>query len=420
VDSGGSEVSIAKKLRQVVAANFIEIVRPDEPAAPAAERSNSGTTAESLSPFSGGYSARVPLTPELTVEDGGADSPLAESRESVAEAETPFRTEAVAETATEVVEAAEAEAEQPAGPEEDSPFEASFLMMAEADRAELEAAEAADERSTPSPTPLTLSEAAAPAAAASSERMDRYSAGYDPLPLLGTGGAVDFERLMREANLPPVRFSAEQASKILSALPEDLPMRVKRMTVKATLDAVDPTAAIAPEDVVADAMLKKMHIAQYREALGDKVAEQRAAIEAEIARTRAEIEAAIARMEREIVRRQEAIAALELTKHRAAEECGKRIQQMEQVVLFFQAEAVAADPATPVANIATATAAAPSAPESEDELPPFMRDEAIYRLLGMDEKDAKAAEDESSEGGEERGRRSRRKVALNGTGEDEP
>jgi hypothetical protein len=250
--------------------------------------------------------------------------------------------------------------------------------------------------------------------------MDRYATGYDPLPLLGTGGSVDFERLMREANLPAVRFSAEQASKILGALPDDLPMRVKRMTVKATLDAVDPTANVAPEDVVADAMLKKMHIAQYREALAEKVGEQRSSIEADIARMRADIEAEIARMEREIVRRHEAIAALELTRHRAAEECGKRIHQMEQVVLFFQAEAAAAEPVIAVAkasSVATTTTA-PNEPDAEDELPPFMRDSAVYRLLGLEDTTEKSGGDDD-EASEERRPRSRKKVALNGTGEDD-
>jgi hypothetical protein len=416
VDSGGSEVSIAKKLRQVVAANFIEIVRPDEPAAPAAERLNPVKTDETLSPFSGGFTARGPLTPELSVEEGGTDSlqaeSLAESRESGIQAETPFLTEALEGTLEET----------PVVSEEEATPETPLLVMAEADSMEVRA-EAGETASLPeipleigNETPAVEPVSVAPVSSAPTERMDQYAIGYDPLPLMGANGVVDFERLVREANLPAVRFSAEQASKILSALPDDLPMRVKRMTVKATLDAVDPTAVIAPEDVVADAMLKKMHIAQYREALGEKVSAQKAAIEADIALTRAEIEAEIARMEKEIVRRQEAIAALEQSKQRAVEECGKRIHQMEEVVLFFQAEAAAAEPAVPVSSIATATAnaPAPNTPEAEDELPPFMRDSAVYRLLGLEEK----SEKETEEADEERGRRSRRKVALNGTGED--
>lgn len=412
MDSGGSEVSIAKKLRQVVAANFIEIVRPDEPVAPVAERSNSGTTGGTLSPFSGGFTAHRPQTPELSLEETAAGPDLAESlaepHESVTEEGVPSLTESVEETPEESAPPAE----ETLAP--DTPF----LVMAEADSVEVQAESeefpllAETTLETVSEPPVAETVSAVPAV--STERMDQYAVGYDPLPLLGTNGAVDFDRLVREANLPAVRFTAEQASKILAALPDDLPMRVKRMTVKATLDAVDPTAVIAPEDVVADAMLKKMHIAQYREALGEKVSAQKAAIEADIALTRAEIEAQIARLEKEIVRRQESIVSLEQARQRAAEECGKRIHQMEEVVLFFQAEAAAAEPAAPVSTIATAAASAPSVAEPEDELPPFMRDSAVYRLLGLEEKDEKATEETD----EDRGRRSRRKVALNGTGDD--
>jgi hypothetical protein len=194
---------------------------------------------------------------------------------------------------------------------------------------------------------------------------------------VGADGAVDFDRVLAGANLPRLGFTAEQVAKVLAALPNDLPMHVKRLTVRATLEAADREIVIDPQDVVADAMLKKVHVAQYRDALRAYVETVRRENGAEIERLQAEIE-----------RLKGASEAAEQKRRAADIACGERMTLMEQVVVFFQTEAPPVQTASGVDDIEDG---------DDEELPPFMREDAVFRMLGLDPAPADAGASDGDE-----------------------
>ena len=77
---------------------------------------------------------------------------------------------------------------------------------------------------------------------------------------LAPGGVPDFEKVYAKASLPKVGFGAEQAIEVIASLPADLPIQVKRSTVQATLTAMgkamNQSASVNIESVVADASRK--------------------------------------------------------------------------------------------------------------------------------------------------------------------
>jgi hypothetical protein len=199
--------------------------------------------------------------------------------------------------------------------------------------------------------------------------------GQDLTEFVGADGTVDFNRVLSSANLPHLGFTAEQVAKVLAALPNDLPMQVKRLTLKATLEAVDRNTVIDPQDVVADAMLKKMHVAQYRDSL-----------RAHVEMLRQDNAAKIVGLQTEIDRLKAASESAEQKRRVAETACDEQMALMEQVVVFFQSE-----------TAQNLSAAGSTSDEDEEELPPFMRDDAVFRMLGLDP----APDDAEAEDGKE-------------------
>ena len=216
---------------------------------------------------------------------------------------------------------------------------------------------------------------------------------------------VSIDAILSEANLPHVAFAAEQAAKVLSALPNDLPLQVKRLTVKATLDAVDRSRAIDPKEIVADAMLKKGHLTLYRDEFRAKVEALHQEADDETAAIRQQIEQEMARLKAESERLKTLKTAID-RKRRAVElAADERMAQMEQVIVFFQSEL-----ASELDRQATARPT-----DSEEELPSFMRDDAVFRMLGLESTDDDterdpAPSDEPSTNGV--ARRTRRRVSA--------
>ncbi|MDX1932223.1 MAG: hypothetical protein SFU56_06435 [Capsulimonadales bacterium] len=182
------------------------------------------------------------------------------------------------------------------------------------------------------------------------------------LALVAPHEPVDLERILQEARLPQVPFSAEQAAKVLAALPADLPLQVKRITVKATMEAVERTRAIEPQELVADAMLKKAHLSDYREEFHGHVEALHQETDLEIERLQAEIE-----------RLRQLKASFDRKKRALNQAADERIAQMEQVIVFFQSE-VAQE----------LEQAKPLTVDDDEELPPFMRDDSVMKMLGME------------------------------------
>jgi hypothetical protein len=249
-----------------------------------------------------------------------------------------------------------ARADEDAAPRHDAAEEAKESRPARQPERTMGVAPAAPTASDDSEQPLI-------AVQPSVENAPRASwAEHDLTEFIAADGTVDFDRVLAGANLPRIGFTAEQVAKVLAALPSDLPMHVKRLTLKATLEAVDRNAVIDPQDVVADAMLKKMHVGQYRDAL-------RTYVETLLQGNAAKIE----RLQDEISRLKAASEAAEQKHHAAESACDGQMSLMENVVVFFQSEAASVQPH-----------ASGETEENEDELPPFMRDDAVFRMLGLE------------------------------------
>lgn len=306
-------VSFANKLRQVVAANFVEISRPG--ASEDKEAPGPGETGRGASPSENalaGYSADRSAARAAT-EDG---QPLS-SRDDSGDAtvETDSRIQAQAE-GTEV--------------SADSPLE------------------------TLSPIPST-----SPVSSTADD------ASLDPMALLNAEGNIDFGLVFARAAVPSsASFTAEQALSMLHSMPSDLPLRVKRLTVKATLDAVGQAVGATPMDIVDDAGRKITALEAFITEASERAQELRNAEDTEIDRLRATI------IERETEK--SAISQREETLFLS---CRTKISDLDQVMAFFNTGE----------SESTASAADAESEEDEDtdELPAYLQEDAVKRLLGL-------------------------------------
>ena len=180
-------------------------------------------------------------------------------------------------------------------------------------------------------------------------------------------GDVDFVRVFQQYDLPTAAFSAEQAMNMLQSLPRDLALRTKRVTVNTTLSAIGKVVGTTPQDIVVDAARKKETLERYTQALGHEIEETTASTEIEIERLQAEILA-----HRDTLR--------SLTQRRAAatEVCRGRRDMFDQVIHFFDYDET-------VLNTQEPTAIAEDAADDADDMPAFMREDAVRRMLGINE-----------------------------------
>lgn len=178
-------------------------------------------------------------------------------------------------------------------------------------------------------------------------------------------GDVDFIRIFQQYELPIAAFSAEQAMNMLQSLPRDLALRTKRVTVNTTLSAIGKVVGATPQDIVADAARKKETLERYVESLGEEV-------EATTATTQAEIE----RLQAEINAHKDSLRSLTRKRAAASEVCRSRMDLFDQVTHFFdydEAQLNAPEQTTEEAHL------------PPDEMPAFMREDAVRRMLGINE-----------------------------------
>ena len=84
---------------------------------------------------------------------------------------------------------------------------------------------------------------------------------------LAPGGIPNFEKVYSNANLPKSTFGAEQALEVISSLPADLPIALKRTTVHATLTTMGKAMGVDTESVVADASRKMAALGAFEDSL---------------------------------------------------------------------------------------------------------------------------------------------------------
>jgi hypothetical protein len=407
-------VNFAKKLKEVVASNFIEIAKTEEetPAAgakatPEIDRVAAPSYMEAPPPAPtqpAATRAEAPTTVARPVEGRAVpqQTPAADKKPSLTLAPIAPPSPTAERSTSPVTPNRSTQDFIPPPPVTTTPAASTPVTSTPATSTPV-----ASTPVTPTPAPVVEAPVAPPPKAAPAVSPVRRSL----IEIVAPNDPVDLEGIIREASLPSVPFSAEQAAKVLSALPMELPLQVKRLTVKATMEAVERDRAIEPQEIVADAMLKKGHLTNYRDEFRSKVEALHRETDLEIADVKAEIEREMARLKAEMDR-MTAMKATYDRKLRSVEHAtDERIVQMEQVIVFFQSE-VARELDQQVAE---------RHKEEEEELPPFMRDEAVFRMLGLEnENGEKDEEGESSEepmsnasGKRNRGQRRRFAVAEN-------
>ncbi len=119
--------------------------------------------------------------------------------------------------------------------------------------------------------------------------LDQIQVPADPAAV-AEDGSVDFLAVYRSAKLEPVSFGAEQMLAMITSLPKELPLDVKRQTVKVSLTALGQSLGATPETIVADASRKLAALAAYEESFTESTTEKIAMAEKEIAAFQAEIE----------------------------------------------------------------------------------------------------------------------------------
>jgi hypothetical protein len=200
----------------------------------------------------------------------------------------------------------------------------------------------------------------------------------DLMVAIAEDGTVDFERIFRSSQVPTARFTAEQAVNMLTALPENLPIAIKRKTVKATLDALGSPMGAAPEAIAQDATLKKDSLTNYLNSVVAQADEISGQATAEIEQLEAERAEVLARIDAALAEHQARKAAVEEKRAFAWDSCRRQIGLMDEVVVFFQENLE-----EPVNTAPVRREVEPEEEYADGELPPHLANDTAYRLLGI-------------------------------------
>ena len=119
-------------------------------------------------------------------------------------------------------------------------------------------------------------------------------------------------------------FSAEQMRDMLNSLPAELPLPMRRQTVKVTLGAMGKSLGATADTIVADASRKMAALASYAASLSQHTKAQVAEAEGEVAQLQAQIEA-----------KRQAIASAQATLTEAVQRCNAESDHLDDVLEFF-------------------------------------------------------------------------------------
>ncbi len=109
-------------------------------------------------------------------------------------------------------------------------------------------------------------------------------------PGMTPDGKTDFAAIYAQAGLPTVPFSAEQMRDMLNSLPAELPLPMRRQTMKVTLNAMGKSIGATSDGIVADASRKMAALAAYAGSLSEQTKAQNSEAEREIAALQTQIE----------------------------------------------------------------------------------------------------------------------------------
>ena len=170
-----------------------------------------------------------------------------------------------------------------------------------------------------------IKSAAADAAQAGKGNVDGIGAGKTGNSVVvGADGKANLPLIYEAAGIPVSNFTAEQALEIINSLPADLPLEVRRQTVKATLSAIGKTVGATPQTIVADATRKLAALEAYLESFGQKSAEFTKKLETDIATLEAQIQ-----------ERRKAIESAHKRVEDLSKYCDSEAEQLDDVLEFF-------------------------------------------------------------------------------------
>ncbi len=160
---------------------------------------------------------------------------------------------------------------------------------------------------------------------ANGPNLDEIRVAQDAAPAFATsGGPADFGAIYAQAGLPTVPFTAEQMRDMLNSLPAELPLPMRRQTMKVTLDAMGKTVGATADGIVADASRKMAALAAYAGGLSERTKAASAAAEQEIAALEAQIE-----------EKRRAVARSQATLTEAVQRCNAESDHLDDVLEFF-------------------------------------------------------------------------------------
>jgi hypothetical protein len=142
--------------------------------------------------------------------------------------------------------------------------------------------------------------------------------------ILTPDGKLDLAALYSHAQLPTVPFTAEQMLEMLTSLPAELPLEMKRATVKATFNAMGKTIGATPETIVADASRKLAALVAFVDNHGKETTGFLSTSQLEIANLQAKIEA-----------HRKAIESAQRKQAQVTKLCEGESQRLHDVLTFF-------------------------------------------------------------------------------------
>ena len=142
--------------------------------------------------------------------------------------------------------------------------------------------------------------------------------------VMGADGKIQLPVIYKAAGVPEISFSAEQALEIINSLPADLPLEVRRQTVKATLNAIGKTLGATPQTIVGDATRKLAALEAYVESFAKKSEDYTKKVETDIAA-----------LEKQIEEKRKAITSTRQRAQELSQFCDQEAERLDDVLEFF-------------------------------------------------------------------------------------
>jgi hypothetical protein len=152
--------------------------------------------------------------------------------------------------------------------------------------------------------------------------LDQISVASAPPP--APDGTVNFQGIYQAASLPSVAFSAEQMLEMIASLPAELPMEMKRQTVKAMLASMGKALGASPETIVADTSRKLATLSAYVDDVTKKTADFAASASLEIAA-----------LQKQMEEKRQSIASIQARQAQVVQACTREADRLDDILEFL-------------------------------------------------------------------------------------